>query len=133
MPENRLEQQLDALADAPPASPLPPELQAAVGAERRRTVASASIFASLLIASAILVGVALTAHRAEPVIDRGVHEFVRIDAEARPLSVASLRDFDPFAETAFPGEEGSAGVRVQVVRLGPLTAERLDRILAGEL
>ncbi len=133
MHDKRLEERLDALA-APQRDARPPaHLRAAVRSARHHRLASASLLASLLLASGVLVVVAMRSGDRAPIIEIDTPPIVQHQAGLNAQSVAALRDFDPFGDAEFPGERAFPGVTIQPVRLLPLTVERLDRILQGEL
>ena len=95
MHDKRLEERLDALA-APQCDTRPPDgLRAAVRSARHQRLASASLLASLLLATGILVVVAMRSVDRAPSIDRGVVTFSPPLVGPNAQSVIALRELDP--------------------------------------
>ncbi len=137
MSDDRLEQRLDALGEPPVADAiangLPDGLRAATRVARHQQVASVALVASLVIGSAILAVVAMRPDQSGTITESGSPDRVAQLEGPKFMTVASHRGFDPFAKAVVVDPSIRPTVAEQALRLLPLTDERWDRLIEGEL
>ena len=112
---------------------MPDGLKAATRSARHQQVASVVLLASLVIGSGILAVVAMRPNQAPPIIDSGIGDRTAHTDRPEFMTMWSHREFDPFVDADLPNQGGRLTAIVQPVRLLPMTEERMNRLIAGEL